>query len=306
MNRGASRQTVFHHDDDYLLFFTILENAATRYRLEVHGYSLMPNHYHLLLRSLDGRLSRGMAYLNGLFTRRVNRQYDLDGARFRGRFRNRLVEDEDYLRATLAYLHLNPVEAHLVRRPDEDCWTSHRAYMGLDERPPWLRCDAMLALFGDEHVLDGQMRELHQGSVEWPPDLPLDIEKLWKLMGTQESLGCLQKRDIAPQTRATAEPDEILAMVTELTGTSREDITEVRRGPRANPARRFAVWALSRDTRLTNGEIGRFLGMSANQVNLVLSRLRRQLRPVQVDLWMDLWEVRRHASGRKILLSPSR
>lgn len=298
MNRGAGKQIVFRRDADCVLFMSILETVVTRYRLEVHGYALMPNHYHLLVRSLDGRLSSGMALLNGLFTRRLNGRIGTDGPRFRGRFRNRLILDDDYLRTTLCYLHLNPVKAHLTSRPDEDCWTSHRAYMGLDARPPWLRCDAMLSVFGDEHVLDGEMRELHQGSVPWPPGLPLETEYLWKLMGTQEALGRLRTRAVPPPDRETAEPDEIFAWVAELTGVSRESLMERRYGPRANPARRFAVWVLSTDTALNQREVGRLMNMSANQVSLVLSRLRKRRSP-DIDSWMATWERRRDDAGGK-------
>ncbi len=289
VNRGASRQAVFLDDDDCLLFLSLLEDVVHRYRIEVHGYALMPNHFHLLVRSLEGLLSLGMAYLGSLFTRRSNRRHGRDGALFRARFRNRMVENDDYLVATLAYLHLNPVEARLVHRPDEDCWTSHRAYMGLDARPSWLRCDEMLALFGDEHVLDGTLRELWQGGQAWPPDLPLDTEHLWNLLGTQEAVGRLESRAAKTCILPTRGPSDILAAVTALTDVSMDDLMRSHHGRGANPARRLAVWALARASTLSNAEIAHLMGMTTNQANLVLSRIRTRRQSAQFNRWKDAW-----------------
>ncbi len=302
MNRGARRQTVFHEEGDCLQFFSLLEAASERYRIEWHGYCLMPNHYHLLARSIEGRLSSAMAFLGSRFTRRLNDRYGWDGAVFRGRFRNRLVEDEEHLRTTLAYIHLNPVDARLTNRPDRDCWTSHRAYVGLDERPPWLRCDLMLSKFGDEHVLEGQMRELQEGSVEWPPDYPVEVERLWKLLGTPEVLGRLDRRASAPSSRTTLSPGAVLDAVASTTGATLDQLMEVKRGPRANPARRFAVWAVARETALTHRQIGNLLGMSTNQVNLVLSRLGRTRPTRQLLEWMSQWVL--ESSDRRVAEQP--
>jgi len=79
-----------------------------------------------------------MQFINGAYTQEVNRLHSWDGPVFRGRFKNQLVHDEAYLKELLAYLHLNPVRARLVTLPEEDCWTSHQAYLDLDQRPRWL------------------------------------------------------------------------------------------------------------------------------------------------------------------------
>ncbi len=124
MNRGRRREAVFVDDDGCQLFLDVIGAVFEHNGCEVHGYSLMPNHFHLLVRSARGDLSA------------LNRLHGWDGAVFRGRFKSQLVTDEAYLGHLLAYLHLNPVRAHLVSRPDEPSWTSHRPYLGLDRPPP--------------------------------------------------------------------------------------------------------------------------------------------------------------------------
>ncbi|MDD5308546.1 MAG: transposase [Deltaproteobacteria bacterium] len=112
------------------MFLDLLGEMAARHEIEVHAYSLMPNHDHLLLRSLHGNLSRGMRRLNADYTQRVNRIHGWDGPVFRGRFRSELVRDEPSLPYVLAYIHLNPLRAGLVTRLQSERWTSHRAYNG--------------------------------------------------------------------------------------------------------------------------------------------------------------------------------
>jgi len=81
--------------------------------------------------------------------------------------------------------------------------------------------------------------------------------------------------------------EQALERVTALTGASRETLLEVRLGPSANPARRFVVWALRRQTLLTQKDVGRVLGMSAQQVAHVLRRLDLHAEPF--DTWSDKW-----------------
>jgi REP element-mobilizing transposase RayT len=169
MNRAARRKTIFRNDSDCILFLDTLGDTARRFHLEVHAYSLMPNHYHLLLRSTEGNLSRAMRHLNSIFTQRLNRANGWDGPVFRGRFASRLIHDETYLNCVLAYIHLNPLKANLITRLDADrSWTSHRAYLEKDTPPEWLHLDVMLARFGGKEALHETILGLHRGKLAWP------------------------------------------------------------------------------------------------------------------------------------------
>ena len=148
MHRGARRAAIFVDRADHLGFLDGLAEMVDRFGLEVHAYSLMPNHYHLLVRSASGNLSKGMQFLNGTYTLWLNNRHHWDGPVFRGRFHSQLVDDEGYLRYLIAYIHLNPVEAHLVRRVGDEAWTSHRAYLGKEEAPAWLTTRVLRDLFG--------------------------------------------------------------------------------------------------------------------------------------------------------------
>lgn len=133
MNRGAASRTIFSSDADRLLFLKCLEEAVRAAHLDVLAYCLMGNHYHLLLRSRDGRLPEGMQRLSGKFTMLLNKRDGVDGSRFRGRYVSVQVESDAHLLQATRYIHLNPVEAKLVADPSDWKWSSHRFYSGDDD-----------------------------------------------------------------------------------------------------------------------------------------------------------------------------
>ena len=138
MNRGRARQPTFIDDADYQAFLDTLGEAHRLWGIEVFGYSLMGNHYHLCLRTPKGNLSRVMRHVDGLYTQRFNRHHRRDGTLFRGRYKAILVDADEYLAAVVRYIHLNAVEAGLARMPEDYRWASHRYYVQAKGFPVWL------------------------------------------------------------------------------------------------------------------------------------------------------------------------
>ena len=138
MNRGAGRKMIFTRNEHRHLFLSLLEEATRMFGIEVHAYCLMGNHYHLLLRTPLGNLSRAMRHINGLYTQRYNRIKKTDGTLFRGRYKSILVEDDNYLLAVSRYIHLNPVDARLVTKAEMYLWSSYKFYLQEQAKPDWL------------------------------------------------------------------------------------------------------------------------------------------------------------------------
>jgi REP element-mobilizing transposase RayT len=284
MHRASRRKQIFRSDDDYLLFLRILEDTIRRYRLEVHAYALMPNHFHLLVRSVRGNLSTCMRHLNGVFTQRLNKKNGWDGPLLRGRFTNRLVHDESYLLYVLAYIHLNPLKANLVTRVDSvRAWTSHCAYVGKVSSPGWLSCDALLRATGGAEALHQTVLSLHRGKLEWPEGF--SIETGFPPTGVFTRAQRVKKNKAVFEPKKTIE--QHLRKVCEITGASRKELRRSIRGPKGNPSRRFAAWALSQATTLTHAQIGSLLGMNATNVAKILNRPRKFSE--SFDLWVDEW-----------------
>ncbi len=167
MNRGLARQRIFRSQQDYEAFLHIVGDAYALWRIEVFGYCLMGDHYHLCLRTPVANLARVMRHINGLYTQRFNRTYRRDGPLFRGRYKAILVQTDSYLSAVIRYIHLNPVEAKLVRWPEDYRWSSHAAYLRNQSAVPWLQTQDMLTEFGSRRafhkfVLSGNDEELEE------------------------------------------------------------------------------------------------------------------------------------------------
>src|SRR4030042_5793823 len=110
-SRGNARQTIFIDDEDRGGFLDLLSIVVERFNWICHAYCLMGNHYHLLIETPDGNLSKGMRELNGIYTQHFNRRHGRVGHVFQGRFKAILVEKDSYLLELCRYIVLNPVRA---------------------------------------------------------------------------------------------------------------------------------------------------------------------------------------------------
>src|SRR3972149_314837 len=108
----------------------------------------MGTHYHLLLQTPRGELSRAMRHLDGIYTLKFNRSHGRDGPLLRGRYRAILIDAEEYLLAVARYIHRNPVDAGVVSDIGRYRWSSHYGYLNKREGPEWLNTAPLLARFG--------------------------------------------------------------------------------------------------------------------------------------------------------------
>jgi REP element-mobilizing transposase RayT len=145
--RGNERRAIYRDAGDRERFLEILRATVERFRWRCLSYCLMTNHYHLLVRTPDPNLARGMRDQNGLYAQAFNRRHGRDGHLFQGRYRALLVERDEHLLASIAYIVGNPVRAGLCRNPCEWRWSSQRAALG-DHPPGMLALDELLGYFG--------------------------------------------------------------------------------------------------------------------------------------------------------------
>ena len=96
-SRGDRREAIYEDDRDRVLFLTTLADVIERMNWLCHAYCLMTNHYHLLIETPDGNLSKGMRQLNGVFTQASNRRHGRCGHLFQCRFKGILVDKQPHL-----------------------------------------------------------------------------------------------------------------------------------------------------------------------------------------------------------------
>jgi REP element-mobilizing transposase RayT len=134
--RGNERKSIYRDATDRQRCLEILAAAHERFRWRCLSYCLMSNHYHLLVRTLEPNLSRGMRDLNGVYAQFFNRRHERVGHLFQGRYRAILIEGDEHLLAVVAYIVRNPVRAGMCETLGEWPWSSHGAALG--DRPPGL------------------------------------------------------------------------------------------------------------------------------------------------------------------------
>lgn len=154
--RGDRREDIFEDDADRQMFLSILAQVVTQCNWICHAWCLMDNHYHLLIQTPDGNLSKGMRQLNGVYTQASNRRHQRVGHLFQGRFKAILVDSDAYLLELARYVVLNPVRAGMVQKPVDWKWSSYRASVGLEPAVPWLAVDGLLAHFAKRRSLAQQ------------------------------------------------------------------------------------------------------------------------------------------------------
>jgi REP element-mobilizing transposase RayT len=168
--RGQNRQRIFDDVRDRENFLARLEAMSGRYGVEVHAYVLMPNHYHLVLRTPQANASQAMQWLNNGYGIWRNRRHGLTGHVFQGRFKSVLIEGGEWLLELSLYVHFNPIAvkalglgkrekkaensgravptAELLEKRLETLrtfrWSSYGAYAGYTPPQAWLHTDEIL------------------------------------------------------------------------------------------------------------------------------------------------------------------
>ncbi len=147
ISRGNGGQNIFQEEGDYLIFLEELKQVIDDYNWISYSYCLMPNHYHLFVKTLDPNLSTGMRQLNGNYTQRSNIRHKRYGHLFQGRFKSILVEGDTYHAELIRYITLNPVRAKLVKTLNQWKWSSHKEIMGTKKSTGCIDVKSTLSFF---------------------------------------------------------------------------------------------------------------------------------------------------------------
>ena len=146
--RGNAGGRIFGNDKDREYFLDLFGFIIERFHWFCYAWCFMDNHYHLVVETPEGNLSRGMRQLNGIYTQKYNWKYGKTGHIFQGRYKAILVDKEGYLLELCRYVVLNPVRANIVKRPLDWQWSSYRSTAGSVKSPQWLSTDWILTQFG--------------------------------------------------------------------------------------------------------------------------------------------------------------
>jgi putative transposase len=271
MARGNGRQDIVCDDDDRRRLLEFLGRAVARCSWRIYAFVVLSNHFHLVLKTPQPNLARGMQALLSAYANAWARRHRFCGHVFQGRYRTELVEDETYLWTVTRYVHLNPVRAHLVEHPAGWPWSSYPGYADVSRRLEWVAYDELLASWGgefggpdpDEHY----RRFVTAGVVEAPPSPWSEAHHGW-ILGSPGYVARLgESVRGAPPREPRRESRQIrgvgLARVCESVCRVYQVEPSVlsRRGSRLE-ARAALAYLAREHTEATNSELAELLGVS--------------------------------------------
>lgn len=149
--RGNHQRAVFFHDGDQRLLNVIVARALATHSARLHAYCWMSNHLHFLIQVGADPLAGVMRAIASEFAREMQKKLDTTGHFFERRYHAKLVDVDAYFLELVRYIHLNPVRAKMVARPESHAWSSHHAYVGARDEA-FVTTEFALSMFGMDPV----------------------------------------------------------------------------------------------------------------------------------------------------------
>ena len=138
MARGIERRKIFRDDKDRKAFLERLANVLKETQTQCYAWALIPNHFHLLMRTGPTPLSKVMRRLMTGYAVTFNKRHKRIGHLFQNRYKSVVCEEDPYLLELIRYIHLNPLRAGLVndlKELDKYPWTGHSYILGKKKNP---------------------------------------------------------------------------------------------------------------------------------------------------------------------------
>lgn len=323
INRGNRREVVFTDGNDCDLFLLKLIEFSELYDIVIYTYCLMPNHFHLYLRTRQPNLSKFMQSFLTSFTLSMNRKYMKSEHLFQGRYKAQLVESELYKNKLSRYIHLNPIKikaceglksSTLKERLYSYKWSSLRSYIGLEEKPKWLDRRYVLSYWGRTAVEKMQNYRIYvEDGIKTDNAEDIKPTEISSIIGSGAFMFEIKNKylsrdvsdiDIREQpVLATANAfsvDDVLKAVCDYYGTDNHEKVTVRRNCNAD-ARKMAMFLSGKHCRrkaTLTSMAGRF-GVNISGFNMAGDRFRSNLRSNK-SLQKDVIKIEENLKSNKV------
>jgi REP element-mobilizing transposase RayT len=153
--RGIAKSNIFLDAKDRYSFLKRLGKILTDANTPCYAWALMPNHFHLLLRTGIVPISTIMRRLLTGYAIYHNHRHDRQGHLFQNRYKSILCQEDTYLLELVRYIHLNPLRGKLVRdleHLDKYPYCGHSTILG-NTSNSWQEIDKILSLFHDKRYM---------------------------------------------------------------------------------------------------------------------------------------------------------
>jgi putative transposase len=152
MARGSEGKPIFADEEDREQFLHHVGELAQATQTRIAAWTLMDNHFHLLLYSGPQGLPKFMRRLLTGHAIRFNRKYRRHGHLFQDRYKSIVCEEDRYFLELVRYIHLNPLRAGRVKdmkELDRYPWSGHSVLVGRSMRG-WQSKEEVLGWFGSQ------------------------------------------------------------------------------------------------------------------------------------------------------------
>lgn len=286
MNRGRHGENVFSDPKDFEDFLKVLKESSEMFDLRVAAYCLMSNHYHLLIQTPLGNLSRIMRHVNGVYTQRYNRSRNIDGQLFRGRYKSVLVEEDSHLLELLRYIHRNPVRAGMCKSVGEYPQSSHQGYISSAKKWNWLYKDFLLGMLAEkkDRAKKKYLEFVQEGDSSKITDF-YSNKNLTTVFGTQAFLDWVKGKFYRLKSHAEIpESRQLVPSIAEIKekvclsyGVELQTLEKTKRG-QVNEPRNIAVYLARKRCGFALEIIGREFGLEKySSVSSIVTRTETQL-----------------------------
>lgn len=272
--RGNNRQTIFKDDHDRTTYLEKLSAYCEQKEVELLCYCLLSNHVHLLLETPQANLSKLMQPFQTSYTLYFNRRHRHTGHVFEQRYKAFLVDRDNYLLQVSRYIHLNPVGAGIVERPQDYRWSSYKAYLR-EEKAGGLNRELILGQFeGKGWRCVSRYREFVQGDLgrkkEWSK-LPVLKQAF---VGDEDFVEQAMKRAAKrPAIEGRYSLADIVRAVSKVAGLESEELRKASQRERVKRGRELLMYIARRYSSASLREIAGYL--RARDISTVSHGVRR-------------------------------
>jgi len=281
-SRGNQSQPIYYIDADRQHFLNNLHEAIVKYGVRIHSYVCMTTHYHILLETPLGNLSRCMHFVNVSYTNYFNTRHDRIGHVLHGRYDARLIQKERYLANVSRYIHLNPVRAGMVKSPQEYPWSSYKDF--ISRRDSLVYTSEVLNMFSrDKHKAIKSYRKFVEDVKEGVNINPFKEIKAGTILGdddfVEKVLSLFEGKDISTEVPAYRQllknplTDDIIEAVAQYFSVDKKYLIKRSRN---NLPRKIAVYLAYYYSDGTLQELGEIFGISYAACGKIKKRLMEE------------------------------
>ena len=284
-SRGNEKKRIFRNTGDRRRFLSLFKDVNHSYSGVIYSYVLMDNHYHILMETMEANLSKIMHHINVSYTVYFNKKYRRVGHLFQGRYKALVVDKESYLLELSRYIHLNPVRAGIVKKPENYRWSSYQYYIGKNKViPEWLNIEWLVERFGpDKSFAFQQYRRFIEEAITKDIKNPFENTFVNTILGSNDFVEKVRKisRDNVkkdyeiPATKSlicSYDIEDILKIVSEYFSIN---IGEIKRKKYRFLPRKVAIYLSRKNTSLSLKELANYFDVGYTAISESIRQIKK-------------------------------